>query len=155
MVERLDYVRYIIISGSLITCFIEIVDSLNQGAGLLHILFYSGSLLLISVVLIFSSNKIVLASIIYLAAMLMLIDDMPINRVSPAMMLFGYSLHLIENKHLNYITYLAVAMIVVSEHIVKYAPADDIVSMIVGYTVFFALNELIYSERQKDVKVGG
>jgi hypothetical protein len=155
VVERLEKVRYLVIAGSLIACFINVVDELNKGSSLWSILFHSGTLLIIAIILIFSQNKNVLIGIFYAAGILMLIGDLTPGAISPSLMLFSYALYLSGNMYLKYITYLVVSLIVTASHVYQECSPDDIVNVLVGYAVFFALNELIYKKRQSDVETGG
>ncbi len=158
MVERLEKVRYIIVGGALTACFINVVDELNKGSGFGRIIFFSGTLLAFAIILIFFQHKIIISIILYLAGIMMFVSDLhsgPIGRISPAIILFGYSLFLYDNIYYKYITYLSVFIIVTGTHIVKECPPDDLINMLVGYAVLFSLNELIYKKRQSDVKDGG
>jgi hypothetical protein len=153
--ERLDIVRYVIIGGSLAACFINLVDEINKGASLLQILFYSGILLAVAVLLILIDKKIVIPIVCIIIGFAMLLDDLIPGRLSAAISALGYGTFLANNKYVNYAIYLAVSTIVIASHVFKTGSPEDLINILIGYAVFFALNELIYRQRQENVKTGG
>jgi len=155
MVERLKLVRYLMIGGSLISAFLNLIDELHKGAGLWQILFYSGTLLFIAVFLILVDKKWALGFALILGGFLMLFDDLRVGDLSPAVMLFGWGLYLSDNKYLNYIVYFIISIFIVAIHVFLCGTPEDAINTLIGYTVFFALNELIYKQRQENVKAGG
>ena len=85
----------------------------------------------------------------------MLYDSLPENGLSPALILFGYSLYIFNQKIFNYITYLIVSVMITATNVFHGEGPEDIINILAGYAVFFALNELIYRQRGYDVKIGG
>lgn len=154
MVERLDYVRYILIGGSIVAALFNLVDELNKGAGLLQIFFYSGTLLLIAAFLLFIENDAIIYIIFYIAGLLMLSDSLRPGEISPAILLFGYANHLSKKAYLKLFIYLIVAILVTANHVLNKSSPEDLINTLMGYGIFFAFNELIYSKRQKNESGG-
>lgn len=155
MVERLDLARYVIIAGSVVACFMNLTGEIQEGAGLLQIAFYSGTLLLFVCILIFIENKYVLAGILCLAGYLMILGNMEAGEISPGIIMIGYSTYIIDKKFFNYIIYLTIGMIITAIHVFNSCSPEDLVNILNGYAVLFALNEIIYKKRQSHVKDGG
>ncbi len=155
MVTRLDLIKYIIMGGSLIACFVNLIDELNRDASLIKIIFYSGGLLIIFITLVFIHHEIVLPIVLLITGFVMLIDNYIPGRLSADLIFFGYGLYLWDNKYVNYIVYLMTAIVLTASNILQTGRPDDLINTFVGYIVVFLLNEIIYTKRCDHVSSGG
>ena len=142
--ERRLIAKYVVMCGCLITAFMNLVSRLNSGEGLLQILFYSGSLFFMAIFLIFVQNKWGLVTVFFLSGIFVLLDDKSAAGLSPALLFFGYSIYISDNKYFKYITYLIVSIMVSSMFVYSGASPTDVINVLIGYGIVFALNELIY-----------
>ncbi len=145
--ERLDLTRYTILLGAVLAAFLNLMDALSTGATLLHIFMYSGTLLIMAIILIFTNTKWVLVSILFSAGVLTLLgDEYPIG-LSSAMLFFGYATYIARNRRFNYITYFVVSLIVATTYAFNGCNPKELVTVFLGYGVCFLLNESIYGGR--------
>lgn len=152
--ERLDIIRYILIGGSIVAALFNLVDELNKDAGFGQIFFYSGTLIIIASILLFLENKWAVITVFYVSGFFMLIDYDTIGALSPAVLLFGYANHLSDNIYLKAITYVVVLVSTTAIYVFNSSTPEDLINILIAYSVLFAFNELVFKERQKD-EIGG
>lgn len=147
MVERLDAARYWIIAGALIACFNNLIDEINKGSGILHIALFSGVLLLFAVILVFVSNRYVLAGVLCASGMIMLIQGFKPGEILAGTIFIGYSMHLVKNEYFNYVMYCLLGLVIVVGHVFGDSGPEDMLNVMVGHAVILALNKMIYEAK--------
>lgn len=146
-------IRYLLIIGSIILMFFNLFNCIIKSLSLVAYLITVGTFLLYILLLVFIQSNIVIIWVIYVIASITMISDNIINYLSYSIIFFILLIFLNRSLLLRLVIYFTTLIITVCSHVfISSSNNADLASMLLGYSMTFALGELVYYISKEQIR---
>lgn len=149
--DKIQYVKYSISIASFIVSYFNFVQNISSGAGLFELLFYSGSLFLIAVLLVAIPGKWILIVVFVFTGLMMVYDTSNLKQLSPGVVMFMFAGYLLKGIYARLSLYSMLILAVIYVHIIHGLSAASTANNLIGYISILVLTEMLYNKDEESI----
>jgi len=123
--------------------FNNLIDCINKGSPIERYLFYVATMGIVTVLLLFVKNNIIIVIVLTLVGSLSIMDIPEPNHLTAGVMFLLFASRIVNNKIYSVLTFIFILTSVIVAHVLNSISPADMMNVVIAYGVLFSLDLLI------------